>query len=128
MGTAVLHVVTTPDYCIQRSFRGEHSRTTCQRQRDVYVTFSASLELPVNHSISVTWALELPVPFQLQPLLGEGTFLPVLTHVSGCTVKLQTHSRQEEEEQTRINKSKRYSGLQNEEATSRNVPTVPAIL
>ena len=94
MGTAVLHVVTTPDYCIQRSFRGEHSRTTCQRQRDVYGTFSASLELPVNHSISVTWALELPVPFQLQPLLGEGTFLLVLTHVSGCTVELQTHSRQ----------------------------------
>ena len=80
----------------------------------MYGTFSASLELPVNHSISVTWALELPVPFQLQPLLGEGTFLPVLTHVSGCTVKLQTHSRQEEEEQTRINKSKRYSGLQND--------------
>lgn len=116
MGTAVLHVVTTPDYCIQRSFRGEHNRATCQRQRDG--TFSASLELPVNHSISVTWALELLAPFQLQPVLGEGTFLPVLTHVSGCTEKLQTHSRQHEEEQTRINKSKRYSRLQNEEVTS----------
>ena len=77
-----------------------------------------SLELLVNHSISVTWTLELPVPFQLQPLLGEGTFLPVLTHVSGCTVELQTHSRQQQEEQTRINKSKRYSRLQNEEVTS----------